>query len=404
MITLSSVRPQRPTPSAAIAAGAASSSPPTSAVNETISCLVRVTRANSIDRAARLATLLVAATALAGFGSAAKPIRFTVSVSGDLLMHRPLLDRALRNGGGERYDFTPFFDRIRPYVAGVEIALCHLETPLGPGAPSGYPIFNTPPALAKSVAESGWDGCQTASNHSLDQGAGGIRSTVKALDRAGLEHTGSFASKGASRKPTLIRVRPGLRLGLVAYTDATNGLPLPAPWAVNVYNPESLDSAERRIVHDARKARRAGADALIVNLHWGFENASDPSGAQRELARRLTDANAVSAVVGQGPHVVQPIDRINGKFVVFSEGNLVSNQSAAAGLPAATQDGLIALLDFVARGEQVEAVRLRYVPIWVRHDDYVVLPALGEGAVLRESYRRTVRIAGRGKGFSPVRP
>ena len=331
-----------------------------------------------------------------------KPIRFTVSVSGDILMHSPLLDRALANGGGDHYDFAPFFDRIAPYVAGADIALCHLETPLGPGEPSSYPIFNTPPALARSVAKSGWDGCQTASNHSVDQGMSGIRSTIGALERADLEHTGTFASERANREPTLIRVRQGLQLGLVAYTDATNGLPVPEPWAVNVYSADSLDDAERRIVDDAREARRAGADAVIVNLHWGFENASDPSGAQKELARRLTDANAISAVVGQGPHVVQPIERMNGKFVVFSEGNLVSNQSPAAGLPAATQDGLIALLHFRARNDKAEAVRLRYVPIWVRNDDYVVLPALGDASALRESYNRTVSVAGDGKGYSPV--
>ena len=45
-----------------------------------------------------------------------KTRRFTVSVSGDLLMHSPLLARALANGGGESYDFAPFFEAIEPYV------------------------------------------------------------------------------------------------------------------------------------------------------------------------------------------------------------------------------------------------------------------------------------------------
>ena len=333
-------------------------------------------------------------------GGGAKP--FTVSVSGDLLMHTPLIDRALGNGGGDHYDFAPFFDRIAPYVADADVAICHQETPLGPGEPTGYPQFNTPPALAKSIAKSGWDACDTASNHSVDQGMGGIRSSVAAFRKAGVEQTGSFSSAPASKRPTLIRVRPGVKIGLVAYTDATNGIPLPSPWAVNTYNPDALDAAERRIVGDARRARRAGADAVIVNLHWGLENDSSPTGAQRALAQRLTKANAVSAVVGQGPHVVQPIDRVNGKFVVFSEGNLVSNQSADAGLPAATQDGLVALLEFDDRGGEFEAVRLRYVPIWVHPGDYVVLPALGDSDALRDSYRRTVSVVGDGKGFSPV--
>ena len=77
-----------------------------------------------------------------------KTRRFTVSVSGDLLMHSPLLDRALAYGGGESYDFAPFFEAIEPYVRDVDLALCHLETPMGPGPPATYPIFNTPIDLA----------------------------------------------------------------------------------------------------------------------------------------------------------------------------------------------------------------------------------------------------------------
>ncbi|MQA74261.1 MAG: hypothetical protein GEU88_07985 [Solirubrobacterales bacterium] len=333
-------------------------------------------------------------------------VRFTVSVSGDLLMHGPLLDRALANGDGGHYDFAPFFERVRPYVAGADLALCHVETPMGPGPPSSYPIFNTPADLANSIRKSGWDGCSTASNHSVDQGQAGIDGTVKALKRSKVEHTGSFRSERASRRPTIVRVK-GIPVGLVAYTDATNGLPPPHPWSVNAYDADRPAQGAEAILDDVRRAHRAGARAVIVNLHWGTENASAPNASQRAVAERLTRSRLVSAVVGQGPHVVQPIARMNRKFVVFSEGNLVSNQSAAAGLPTATQDGLIALLRFVGRGGRVRVKRLRYVPTWVRIGDYVVLPArAGESgassAELRASYRRTVSVAGEGKRFGPA--
>jgi poly-gamma-glutamate capsule biosynthesis protein CapA/YwtB (metallophosphatase superfamily) len=329
-----------------------------------------------------------------------------VSVSGDLLMHGPLLDRALANGGGERYDFAPFFARLRPYVAGADLALCHIETPMGPGPPSSYPIFNTPAALATSIRESGWDGCDTASNHSVDQGQAGIDGTVRALKRNDLGHTGSFRSRKASSRPTLMRVK-GIPIGFVAYTDATNGIPPPHPWSVNAYEADRPARGAKAILRDVRRARHAGARAVIVNLHWGTENASAPNASQRVVAKRLTRSRLVTVVVGQGPHVVQPIERMNRKFVVFSEGNLVSNQSAAAGLPTATQDGLVALLRFVGRGGRVRVKRLRYVPTWVRLSDYAVLPARagedgGATASLRASYRRTAASAGHGKRFGPA--
>lgn len=135
---------------------------------------------------------------------------------------------------------------------------------------------------------------------------------------------------------------------------------------------------------------------MIAQLHWGDENSQSPNASQRAVAKKLTSAKVITAVVGQGPHVVQPIERINGKFVVFSEGNLVSNQSASVGLPAATQDGLIALLRFRARGGEVEVRKVQYAPIWVRPGDYKVLPANGA------SYDRTVRVAGHGDGIKPA--
>jgi hypothetical protein len=100
---------------------------------------------------------------------------------------------------------------------------------------------------------------------------------------------------------------------------------------------------------------------------------------------------------------------MDGKPVVFSEGNLLSNQSSLAGLPAETQHGLIALLRFRVGDGEVRVDRVDYVPTTVRLSDYVALPvgrALVEGsgdeAELRAAYVSTVGIAGRGQGIAPL--
>jgi hypothetical protein len=108
--------------------------------------------------------------------------------------------------------------------------------------------------------------------------------------------------------------------------------------------------------------------------------------------------------------VVQPIRRLEGEIVVFSEGNLISDQDAAC-CAAASQDGLLALLDIVAKGDRARLRRVRYVPVWVSRPDYTVLP-VGRGieagaadpAALRASYRRTVAVAGHEPGVDPVPP
>jgi poly-gamma-glutamate capsule biosynthesis protein CapA/YwtB (metallophosphatase superfamily) len=337
-----------------------------------------------------------------------RPVRFTLSVSGDLLIHSPVYARAAALAGGSGYDFAPLFKQVRPYVKGADVAVCHVETPMGAGPPTGFPIFNTPPELAKAIAQTGWEACDTASNHSLDQGQEGINTTLEALNRAGVGHTGSYASKESSRKILMLGVK-GVRLAYLAYTTDTNGIPPPQPW--------SLDVVEKpeRILADARAAHKRGADAVIVNIHWGIdttpEYVGEPSSSQRSLVKPLVNSRQITGVVGQGPHVVQAIDRTGGKYVVFSEGNLVSNQGLDSGLAAEAQDGLIGLLTVVVDGDGARIERVRYVPTWVQHPDYTVLPvgpALDAGeadaASLRASYERTVGTAGQGHGIEPDPP
>jgi Bacterial capsule synthesis protein PGA_cap len=328
-------------------------------------------------------------------------VHLTIEANGDLLIHQPIWQRALVLGGGRRYDFAPLLRWVKPYVEHADLAICHVETPMTLAPPHGYPVFNTPPALARAIRATGWDLCDTASNHSLDQGQAGIAATGRALDAAGVRHTGSFTSARARARPLIVSVA-GVKVALLAYTEMTNGIPLPRPWSVNLAH-------ARRIVADAQRARRAGARVVIVNLHWGQEYVPAPSAFQRRLAAVIARSPAITAVVGQHVHVVQPIARVHGKLVVFGEGNLLSNQTPACCAPGA-QDGLLALLhvDVPARG-RARVRSISYIPVWVRHPNYAVLPVgdalrrhLADPATLRASWRRTVRVAGRARGVAPV--
>jgi hypothetical protein len=178
-------------------------------------------------------------------------------------------------------------------------------------------------------------------------------------------HTGSFSSVAAQRTPLIFTVK-GVSVAFLAYTELTNGIPSPHPWSVNRANAP-------QILTDAHRARLAGAQVVIVNIHWGDENITEPSSFQMQLARKLTGSPDITAIVGQHVHVVQPIQPINGKLVVFGEGNLISNQTSAC-CPAASQDGLIALLAIRVDQQGARVTFVHYVPIWVRHPDYVVLP------------------------------
>jgi poly-gamma-glutamate synthesis protein (capsule biosynthesis protein) len=361
-----------------------------------------------------LAVVLLASGDLTGGGGGgpfatpegtATPVNFTVEASGGILIHSPLWARALQLGGGSKYDFAPLFAQLTPYLRKADLPLCHLETPMTSAPPTSYPIFNTPPELATGVKQAGFEACSIAGNHWLDQGQHGIDESNKILDKAGVIHDGANPSPADQRKPVIINVK-GVKLGFLAFTTDTNGIPLPHPWSVNMAKPALIKSLVQRDI-------KAGADAVIVNLHFASfilpQYTTALTSGEKRLAEFTAHLPGVAAIVGQGPHDIQKIDWIDGKPVVYSDGNLVSNQSPAAALPADTQDGMLVFIHFVSKGGKVKAKSVQYVPTWVSIPDYTVLPvgrALQKGQAdptqLRDSYDRTVALAGRGPKVQPI--
>ncbi|WP_237530653.1 CapA family protein, partial [Streptomyces sp. SID3212] len=129
-------------------------------------------------------------------GTGAPERGFTLIGSGDVLPHDSVIGRANADAGGRGYDFRPMLAGVRPVVSRADVAICHMETVYGAnGGPyTGYPAFKSPPEVAAALGDTGYDSCSTASNHSLDDGAAGVRRTLDALDRAGVRHVGSARS------------------------------------------------------------------------------------------------------------------------------------------------------------------------------------------------------------------
>jgi poly-gamma-glutamate capsule biosynthesis protein CapA/YwtB (metallophosphatase superfamily) len=337
-----------------------------------------------------------ARTSHSAAGTPQRPVNLTVEVNGDLLVHGPVWQRALQDGHGS-YDFAPMLREIAPYVRSADLAICHVETPMSPRPPQGYPVFNTPTQLARAIHQTGWKICDTASNHSVDVGQYGIDQTGLALAHAGVLHTGSFASPAAQNRTLMVTVK-GIRIAFLAYTEMTNGIPLPHPWSVNL-------AGVAAVHHAASLARRRGAQVVIVNFHWGQEYQAAPSAFQLATARALAADPDITAIVGQHVHIVQPIERVDGKLVVFGEGQLLSNQSAAC-CPVQTQDGMLVFLHIAVTGRRARLGGVTYMPTYDRHPDYTVLPigdALRRGeapaSTLHASYDRTTAVVGRIRGL-----
>jgi len=271
--------------------------------------------------------------------------------SGDLLIHDGVRMQAQQDaraaGRGDSFDFLPTLANTTPLIHGADLAICHLEVPLAPaGGPYlGFPLFYAPPQVAPALDLQGYDTCSTASNHALDHGARGVASTLAALDAVGIRHTGTARSAAEAARPTIIDVN-GVAVAQMSYAYGFNGIPRPAGrrWLANAID-------DGRILPDAAAARRAGADVVIVSLHWGAELQHVPTARQISLARKLLASPDVDLVIGHHAHVVQPLEKIGDKWVAYGLGNLVASKSHnfAGG---ATREGIIPRFTFTEQPDR----------------------------------------------------
>lgn len=365
----------------------------------------------SIRTAAPLAAVLLGLTAcaspqVAAVGSAAttapvpEPQRETLTVvaAGDLLVHPELTDQArLDAAAGTGYDFTKVLAAVRPVVSAADLAICHMETPLGtPDGPfTGFPIFSVPPQLADAAADTGFDTCSTSSNHSLDTGLEGVARTLDNLDRVGIKHTGTARDAAEAARVNLLDI-DGVRVAQLAYTFSFNGIPLPegAPWAANMLDREV-------VLAKARQARQAGADIVILSAHWGTEYQNEADVGQIGLAEQLLASPDIDLIIGTHVHVVQPFEKFGDEWVAYGMGNLITR--FPDGSPENTQDAVVPKFTFARQPDgrwlvtdvEVVATWMEYLPAARVVDLSAALNNPAASAAQRDNYQRARdRIAG----------
>jgi len=250
-----------------------------------------------------------------------------LSFVGDLMCHEPQYLSAMANSS---YDFQPPFRLVAPFLAEADMAFGNLETVFGGDASgkkySGFPAFNTPDAYATALAKAGFDALFTANNHSLDGGTEGIQRTIQVLAENGLPAIGTFESARDTSSVQIYDLK-NIKFSVFAYTEISNAaLPAGQSFMLNM-----IDTA--RIRSDFARARSKGAEIIIVNFHFGTEYERDPNEYQKSIVRHAIKCGA-DIIVGQHPHVLQPIWQFKGSencqldtgIVAFSLGNFYAHQ------------------------------------------------------------------------------
>ncbi|MEV7866780.1 CapA family protein [Streptomyces sp. NPDC088124] len=362
----------------------------------------------------RAAAVLALATAVAGCsalgagddggsggsdGAKGEGRSFTVAAAGDVLIHPPLIDQAAKDakapgGNGEALDFGPLMAGVQPVISKADLAICHMEPVIAKkGGPyEGFPNFQVPPEITTTLKKIGYDTCSSASNHSIDHGPEGVKRTLDALDAAGLKHTGSARTQEEAETPLIVDVK-GVKVAQIsfAFGFVKHEVPADKPWLVNKTSFKAIAAAERA-------ARKAGADVVILSIHWGREYQQEPSTAQMKLARRIAEKTGINLVIGHHAHVVQPMEKVGGTWFAYGLGNQVARHEVPSGV---SEEGVIGWFTFTERAGKWD-VRPQYLPTYVdtppAPEDHEDPDSLPPGAVTDFRLLNPVQAIKDGKG------
>lgn len=248
-----------------------------------------------------------------------------VVANGDLLYHDVLYESARKSDGS--YDFSPYFQYVKPWISGADLAIGDYEGTISPDFPlSGYPLFNGPAETARVMKETGYDVVDLAHNHILDSQLSGAKQTVQTFRDLGLDTVGFYA-KNRAEEGLLIKKVNGIKIAILAYSYGFNGMD--SQLTAEEYQAHLSDLDEKKIKADLQRAEK-DADVTIVMPQMGTEYALEPTEEQVALYHKMIDWGA-DVIFGGHPHVVEPAEIVtkNGerKVIIYSMGNFISNQT-----------------------------------------------------------------------------
>lgn len=219
--------------------------------------------------------------------------------------------------------------------ASPDVRIINLETAItrrGNPEPKGI-HYRMAPEHVPCLTEAEIDCCVLANNHLLDWGAEGLVDTLKALDDAGIAHTGAGRSGDEAAAPAVLPIGNGMRLLVYGVGHASSGVP--SQWAAREdragiallrdFTPANVRAITERIGVD----RRPG-DLVVLSVHWG-PNWDYGFESEQELAHDLIDTGAVDLVHGHSSHHPKGIERYRNKLVLYGCGDLLNDYEGIGG-------------------------------------------------------------------------
>ncbi|MFZ7301101.1 CapA family protein [Enterococcus gallinarum] len=316
--------------------------------------------------------------------------KITLTASGDMLYHRPVYMSAF---DGKRYDFDNDFEQVQPLIASADIAFGDFEGTINLNKElGGYPTFNAPPNVVESIKAAGFDVIDLAHNHILDTGIEGLKSTANAFQEIGLDTIGV----NVNDQGIFVKEVNGIKVAMLAYAYGFNGNE--ASLTPEEYTTYLKDLSMEKVAAEIKEAENV-ADITVVMPQLGVEYSLEPTEEQQKIYRQMVDLGA-DIIFGGHPHVAEPTEIIEKdgekKFILYSMGNLLSNQRYETVNNYWTERGVIPEVEITKEGNRTFLSDIKLHPTWVskelipgrRYDDpeFGTIEAYDYQVVLAEEY------------------
>ena len=192
-------------------------------------------------------------------------------------------------------DYAHFFENVRPIFENDDLTIVNFEGTLsqrGERQDKEY-AFRGNPLYAKILYEGSVEAANLANNHSMDYGEIAFNDTRLHLEDSGITAFGKSEYK-------IIEIK-GIKIGLIGTSLLTY-----------------IERVNFSKVMENLKLENP--DIIIASFHWGEENMNTPTSDQIQFAHLAVDLGA-DLVLGHHPHILQGIEKYNGKYIAYSLGN-----------------------------------------------------------------------------------
>lgn len=212
---------------------------------------------------------------------------------------------------GDVIPYKPFkFKNLHKIITNLECPIINNGIPI-----TGKINFSVKENHLRDIFNSNLLAVNLGNNHILDYGLSGLDSTLKELEKAGVNYFGTNNPENDYHNPLILEFNNEKIAFFSAIREKT--LPLIEFDDFNYLSLLNSDELSCKISKIRDHVKR-----VVIYVHWGIEESSYPSREDISLGRKLIDSGA-DIIIGSHAHAPQPVEKYKNGLIAYNLGNFI---------------------------------------------------------------------------------